>query len=105
VNENETLRNKIIEVLKTIMDPEVPINIYDLGLIYNVEVDSNNNVHIQMTLTTSRCPMAAFLPQQVENTVRNIPEVKEVIVKMVWDPPWTTDRMSDSAKQQLGIKK
>lgn len=104
-NKQKDIKEQIITALKTIMDPEIPVNIYDLGLIYNIEIDKNHNAHIQMTLTTPRCPLVAFFPQQVEQTISEIPEVNKVTVELAWDPPWSIELMSDTAKQQLGLEK
>ncbi len=97
------LREQIIDTLKTIYDPEIPVNIYDLGLIYDVQVDEQGAVRIAMTLTAPACPVAAMLPRQVEQRVRELPGVKEASVQLVWDPPWTPDRMSREARMRLGF--
>lgn len=97
------VKDEIISVLKTIYDPEIPVSIYDLGLIYEVNVDEEGAVRIAMTLTAPACPVAAMLPRQVEQRVRDIPGVKEVRVELVWDPPWTPDRMSQEARMRLGF--
>ncbi len=97
------LREQIIDILKTIYDPEIPVNIYDLGLIYDVQVDEQGAVRIAMTLTAPACPVAAMLPRQVEQRVRELPGVKEASVQLVWDPPWTPDRMSREARMRLGF--
>jgi FeS assembly SUF system protein len=97
------LRPQIERALSTVFDPEIPVNIYELGLIYDVIVDSACNVGIRMTLTAPACPAAQFLPEKVKNTVATLPGVADVIVDIVWDPPWTRDRMSDVAKLQLGM--
>jgi FeS assembly SUF system protein len=94
---------KIIESLKTVFDPEIPVNIYDLGLIYDVDVDSDGNVIIQMTLTAPGCPVAGYMPSEVERKVYDIPGVVSCQVELVWDPPWDPSRMSDEAKLQLGF--
>ena len=98
-----TLRPQIVDVLSTIFDPEIPVNIYELGLIYDINVDTEGSVEIRMTLTAPGCPAAQTLPVQVEQRVRDIPDVKDLRVEVVWDPPWTKDRMSETAKLQLGI--
>jgi FeS assembly SUF system protein len=97
------LRPRIIEALSTIFDPEIPVNIYELGLIYDVIVDQSSSVGIRMTLTAPACPAAQSLPIEVRNTVARIPGVTGVRVDIVWDPPWDRDRMSDAAKLQLGL--
>ncbi|MCD6047970.1 MAG: putative metal-sulfur cluster biosynthetic enzyme [Gammaproteobacteria bacterium] len=99
----DALRQKVIAALRTVYDPEIPVNIYELGLIYRVEVDEDNNVSIDMTLTTPSCPEAQNLPASVEAAVQDVPEVKSVKVELVWDPPWDKDRMSEEVKMVLGI--
>lgn len=98
-----TLRDKIIAALRTVYDPEIPLNLYDLGLIYDITIDANNAVSINMTLTTPHCPVAESMPGRVECAVREIKEIDEVNVQLVWDPPWDKDRMSDEAKLTLGL--
>ena len=97
------LEGKIIAALRTIYDPEIPIDIYELGLIYDIEIDPENRVHIRMTLTAPACPVAGTLPGEVEQKVENIPEVKSATVELVWDPPWSKDMMSEAAMLQLGL--
>ena len=97
------LRPRIVEALATVYDPEIPVNIYELGLIYEILVDESNAVGIRMTLTAPACPAAQVLPGEVARKVGEIPGVREVKVDIVWDPPWTRDRMSDAAKLQLGM--
>lgn len=99
----EKLREAIIVALKEIYDPEIPVNIYDLGLIYDVAIDEQSAVHIQMTLTTPMCPVAQTFPLTVEQKVRTVPDVTHVSVELVWDPPWTQDSMSEAAKLELGL--
>src|SRR5207247_638011 len=91
------LRDKIVEVLKSCFDPEIPVNIYELGLIYDVDVQETGAVAIRMTLTTPACPAAGSLPPEVENKVKKLPGVQSAKVEIVWDPPWTPDRMSEAA--------
>lgn len=98
-----SLRDKIIAVLRTVYDPEIPLNLYDLGLIYNIDIDEQNVVSIDMTLTTPHCPVAESMPGRVECAIREIDEVGKVNVKLVWDPPWSKERMSDEAKLTLGL--
>ena len=93
----------MIEALQTIYDPEIPVNIYELGLIYGVDITPEGNVAIQMTLTAPACPVAGTLPGEVEARVRDVAGVRDVKVDLVWDPPWTQDRMSEAAKLQLGL--
>jgi FeS assembly SUF system protein len=97
------LERRILGALRTVFDPEIPVNIYDLGLIYDVIVDSSNRVGIRMTLTAPACPAAQFLPGQVKKAVASVPDVAGAIVDVVWEPAWSRDRMSDAAKLQLGL--
>lgn len=99
----EQLKEDIIEVLKTIYDPEIPINIYELGLIYNIEVSNSGNVHIEMTLTAPGCPVAQSFPGDVESRVMSVAGVKKANVELVWEPQWTKDMMSEAAQLQLGM--
>lgn len=99
----EELREKVIQVLKTCYDPEIPVDIWELGLIYGINVEPPGSVQIQMTLTSPMCPVAESLPPDVETKVRNIPEVTDAIVEVVWDPPWSMEKMSEVAKLQLGF--
>ena len=98
----EEIKEEVIKVLKQIYDPEIPVNIYDLGLIYGVEIDENHNVKIKMTLTTSACPLMGILVYRVEEMVKqNIPNVGNVDVELVWDPPWTPERISPEGRKLL----
>jgi FeS assembly SUF system protein len=97
------LKPRIIETLSTVFDPEIPVNIYELGLIYDIIVDASSAVGIRMTLTAPACPAAQTLPVEVKNKIAQIPDVTDVKVDIVWDPPWDRDRMSDAAKLQLGL--
>ena len=99
--ELERLTGDIVGALKTVYDPEIPADIYELGLIYRVDIDDNRNIEIDMTLTAPGCPVAGEMPGWVENAVSLIPGVNNVTVNMVFDPPWTPDRMSDEAKVAL----
>ena len=94
---------KVVGVLRTIYDPEIPVNIYDLGLIYEVNVDETDAVFVKMTLTAPGCPVAGSLPGEVAAKIENIPEVRTAEVQLVWDPPWTKDRMSEGAMLDLGF--
>lgn len=94
---------QVIEALRTCFDPEIPVNIYDLGLVYKIEVDPYGVVNIQMTLTAPGCPVAGSLPAEVEAKVKAVSGVKDAKVELVWDPPWTPDRMSEAAKLELGM--
>jgi FeS assembly SUF system protein len=97
------LTDEIVTALKTVYDPEIPADIYELGLIYKVDVDDDRAVKIDMTLTTPNCPAAADLPGQVENAVACVPGVREAKVTIVWDPPWDPSRMSDEARAVLNM--
>ena len=97
------LKNKVIEEIKKIYDPEIPVNIYELGLIYDINIDNMNNVKIDMTLTSPNCPVAESLPNEVKNSVKEIKEVKDVDLKLVWEPPWDKSMMSESAKLELNL--
>jgi len=94
---------KVLEALRTIYDPEIPVNIHELGLVYDMKVDEAGNVNVLMTLTAPSCPEAASIPARVEAAVRAVPGVKDVKVELVWEPPWTPARMSEAAKLQLGF--
>ena len=100
---NEDLKINIIDVLQKVYDPEIPISIYDLGLIYNIDIKENKDVDILMTLTTPHCPVAQELPKQIEDAVTTLEEVKRVRVGITWDPPWTQDMISESGKLELGL--
>ena len=97
------LKSKVIEVIRTCYDPEIPVDIYELGLVYNVNVDPSGNVVITMTLTSPGCPVAGTLPVEVENKVMALDDVNEARVDIVWDPPWTPDRMTEAARLTLGM--
>jgi|TARA_Y100001936_G_C15405299_1_gene327080 FeS assembly SUF system protein len=97
------LKDKVIAEIKKIYDPEIPVNIYELGLIYNINVDEKNNVKIDMTLTTPNCPVAESLPNEVKNSIKEIKEVKDVDLKLVWEPPWDKSMMSEAAKLELNL--
>jgi FeS assembly SUF system protein len=97
------LQSKIIEVVKTVYDPEIPVDIYELGLIYDIIVDAERRVLIKMTLTSPACPSAQQIPSEVRYKVKALPEVTDAWVEIVWDPPWTKERMSEAAKLALGF--
>ncbi len=103
VAKKEDLGEKIVEVLKTIFDPEIPVDIYELGLIYDVFVNENNDIKILMTLTSPNCPVAETLPVEVEEKVKVIKEVNNAEVEITFDPPWSQDLMSEEAKLELGF--
>jgi FeS assembly SUF system protein len=96
-------RDAVIEALRTVHDPEIPVNIYELGLIYELRLDERGNVGIDMTLTAPACPVAGAMPQQVADAVAAVPGIGEVEVNLVWEPPWTKDRMSEEAKVALDM--
>ena len=98
------VRQQVIQVLRTIYDPEMPVNIYELGLIYEVSVDEERFVSIRMTLTAPNCPVAGTLPPEVESKVKGVPGVSGVKLDLVFDPPWTKNLMSEAAKLELGIE-
>jgi FeS assembly SUF system protein len=97
------LRERVVEALRKIYDPEIPVNIYDLGLIYQLDVDTSGVVEVQMTLTAPGCPVAQTFPGTVEESLTQVPGVTAAHVELVWDPPWCQDRMSDEVKLQLGL--
>lgn len=97
------LETKVIEVLTTCFDPEIPTNIYDLGLIYDIDIDDQANVHTIMTLTSPTCPVAGILPPEVEEKIRDIPRVSSSNVGVTWDPAWSKDMMSEAAQLELGM--
>ena len=97
------LESKIVEAIKTVYDPEIPVNVYDLGLIYGITINPDRTVNISMTLTTPNCPAAGFLPGQVEQRVRHVPGVEYALVDITFEPPFTPDMMSDEAKLELGF--
>jgi len=99
----QDLEQKVIDALKTCYDPEIPVNIYEMGLIYRIDVEPSGAVFIQMTLTSPACPVAGSLPPEVEMKVRQIPEVASCRVELVWEPSWTPDKMSEAAKLELGF--
>ncbi len=99
----KALEALVIEVLRSVYDPEIPVDIYEMGLIYDVAVRADGNVTIQMTLTSPACPVAGTLPIEVENKVKAIDGISQAKVELVWDPPWTMDKMSEAAKLQLNL--
>ncbi len=101
--DNEELRNKVIEAIQTVYDPEIPVNIWELGLIYSVDILPINNVQINMTLTAPSCPAAQEIPLEVDQKVRSVEGVNEVDVAVVWDPPWDRSMMSEAAMLELGF--
>src|SRR5437868_4313535 len=101
--EKSLLENEVIEQLRTVFDPEIPINVYDLGLIYEIRIDDEKNVHIVMTLTSPMCPVAGSLPGEVEMAAKSTQGAKSVTVELTWEPPFTIERMSEEAKLMLGF--
>ena len=99
----EWLRGEIINAIRQVYDPEIPVNVYDLGLIYDLALDEGNNVHIRMTLTSPGCPVAGSLPSMVEAAAHSPVEVNDVTVELVWNPPWDQSRMSEDARLQLDM--
>ena len=102
-NQIAEIRILVVETIKTVYDPEIPVNIYELGLIYNIDISSDGKVDIVMTLTSPGCPVAESLPKEVELKVRTIEDVSDVSIEIVWDPPWTPDRMSEAARLELNL--
>ena len=100
--EDSLLMDKIVEKLKSVYDPEIPVDIYELGLIYDVRINEKK-ISMDMTLTSPHCPVAESLPMEVKRSVEEIPEIEEVEVKIVWDPPWDKTKMSESAKLELNL--
>ena len=97
------LKEKIITEVKKIYDPEIPVNIYELGLIYDIIIEKDNNVKINMTLTSPNCPVAESLPKEVKDSIMTIKEVKNVDLNLVWEPPWDKSMMTESAKLELNL--
>ncbi len=97
------IKNRVIEEIKKIYDPEIPVNIYELGLIYKIEVDEKNKVNVDMTLTSPNCPVAESLPKEVKDNIMKIDGVSDVNLNLVWEPPWDKDKMSEAAKLELNL--
>ena len=97
------IKSRIIAEVKKIYDPEIPVNIYELGLIYKIEVDENNKVNVDMTLTSPNCPVAESLPNEVKDNILEVEGVSEVNLNLVWEPPWDKDKMSEAAKLELNL--
>jgi FeS assembly SUF system protein len=103
LEEGGSLESSVVSVLRTINDPEIPLNVYDLGLVYRVDVGDSRRVEIDMTLTSPGCPVAGILLRQVHDAIRKIPSVTTVCTRLVWEPTWTKDRMSEAAQFELGL--
>ena len=101
--EKNIIKDQVVEELRKVMDPEIPVNLYDLGLIYNIKIDSNNNISIEMTLTNPNCPVAGSMPKSVGLAVENIPNLSSIKVELVWYPKWDKSLMSEDAKLALDI--
>ena len=99
----EELKTEIIKTLKTIYDPEIPVDVYELGLIYEVNIDDNRHVEVVMTLTSPSCPVAGTMPQEVEQKIKGVAGVTDVTLELVFEPPWTQDMMSEEAQLELGF--
>jgi FeS assembly SUF system protein len=99
----EKIRDEVIAMLRGVYDPEIPVNIYELGLVYDVNVDESGAVRIEMTLTSPMCPVAEILPVEIESKAREIEGVREVRIDLVWDPPWGPEMMSEAARLELGM--
>ena len=97
------IKNKVIEAVKKIYDPEIPVNIYELGLIYKIDVDEKNMVNVDMTLTSPNCPVAESLPNEVKENIKKVEGVSDVNLNLVWEPPWDKDKMSEAAKLELNL--
>jgi len=97
------IKNRVIEAVKKIFDPEIPVNIYELGLIYKIEVDEKNKINIDMTLTSPNCPVAESLPKEVKENIMKVEGVSDVNLNLVWEPPWYKDKMSEAAKLELNL--
>ena len=97
------IKSQVIEEIKKIYDPEIPVNIYELGLVYKIEVDEKNKVNIDMTLTSPNCPVAESLPKNVKESIMKVEGVSDVNLNLVWDPPWDKDKMSEAAKLELNL--
>ena len=97
------IKNQVIEEIKKIYDPEIPVNIYELGLIYKIDIDEKNKVNIDMTLTSPNCPVAESLPNEVKENIKKVEGVSDVNLNLVWEPPWDKDKMSEAAKLELNL--
>lgn len=103
MNEEPLVKDQIIAMLKTCFDPEIPANIYELGMVYAIDIDAEKNVKIKMTLTSPNCPAIESLPQDIQNKINSIPGINKTEIELVWEPPWTPEKMSEEAKLQLNM--
>ena len=101
--DTEVVKNEVIDMIKTCYDPEIPVNIYDLGLIYGIDVEPFGDVHVTMTLTSPNCPVAETLPAEVEKKVGDVESVRKASLEITWEPPWNPEMMSEAAKLELGM--
>jgi FeS assembly SUF system protein len=101
--DTDTLRQRIVELMQSVYDPEIPVNIYELGMVYDIQVDAEGNATVSMTLTSPACPVAGSLPGEVEWRLGTLEGLKSAKVNLVWEPPWTPEKMSEAAKLQLGM--
>lgn len=101
--EVKSLRDRVVEIIKTCYDPEIPVDIYELGLIYEININDGNDVHVKMTLTSPACPVAETLPVEVEQKIKNIPDVNNAKVEITFEPPWEKEMMSEEARMELGM--
>ena len=102
-NQNKIKKDEIIKQIKTVMDPEIPVNIYDLGLIYSIEIDNHNNIHVDMTLTNPNCPVASSMPENVGKAIETLENINSIKINLIWEPKWTKEMMSEDAKLALDI--
>ena len=102
-SQSEKIEQQIVDMIKTCYDPEIPVDIYELGLIYDIQIDADKVAHVKMTLTSPNCPVAGSLPGEVEEKIRSIEELSDAKVEVIWDPPWSQDMMSEEAKLELGL--
>lgn len=104
---NESLKpgidQRVVDALKSCFDPEIPVNVYELGLIYNIDIDADDTVRIKMTLTSPACPVAGSLPPEIEAKVKEVEGVSDAKIEVIWDPPWTPEKMSEAARMQLNM--
>jgi len=102
-SKDNVLEQAVVAAIRTVYDPEIPVNVYDLGLIYSIDINDDNKALVRMTLTAPACPVAGILPGQVETAVKNVEGIEDAKVELVWDPPWSQDRMSEEAQLALGL--